>query len=400
MVILKYKNLSFSEHEDKIRILFLKIYYFYLNKKDLAKIGKIKVKRNSIEIKSNKKEENVKQKFSYLLSKGFDNLKSTINGKPTLYIHKNSGIPLIGSNSFGIIDRGTNVIEIKPLTTCNIDCIFCSVDHTKRSSDIVVEPEYLVDELKKVVELKNNKVNIHIGSQGDPSLYGNLESLIKYIRKIKQVNAISIVTNGILINKTRVDKLIKSGLTHFHISLHTTNQEMADRLANAKYPVKKVMNVCRYISANKKAHLLIVPVWLPGINDEDVEDVIIFAKEIGAKIGIQNYLQYKFGKKPVNAIPMKVFMHKLKQLENKLKVDLTKLEGDLQIREDTKLKKPFKKNDIINVELKAKARLKNSVIAVSQDRVVTIINCQKIKGKLKVKIVRDKDNIFVATPVR
>ena len=66
----------------------------------------------------------------------------------------------------------------------------------------------------------------------------------------------------------------------------------------------------------------------------------------------------------------------------------------------TKLKKPFKKNDIINVELKASARMKNSVIAVSNNRVVTIVNCYKSKGKLKVKIVRNKDNIFVATPVR
>jgi len=173
---------------------------------------------------------------------------------------------------------------------------------------------------------------------------------------------------------------------------------MADRLANSKYPVKKVMSVCRYIS--QKAHLLIVPVWLPGINDKDVQDVIIFAKEINAKIGVQNYLQYKLGKKPVNPLPMKVFMHKLKLLEKKLDVDLTTLEGDLIIKEDTKLKKPFKKNDIINVELKAKSRLRNSVIAVSNNRVVTIVNCYKNKGKLKVKIVRDKDNIFVATPVK
>ena len=379
-------------------MLFLKIYYFYLNKSDLTKLGKIKVNRHSISFTSNKKSTNIEQKFNYLLSRGFDNLRSTINGKPALYIHRNSGIPLIGSNSFGIIDRGTNVIEIKPLTTCNIDCIFCSVDHTKRLSDIVVEPEYLVEELKKVVEIKKNKVNIHIGSQGDPSLYSALETMVKSIRKIKQVSAISIVSNGILINKTRVDKLIKAGLTHFHISLHTTNQEMADRLANTRYPVKKVMNVCRYIAG--KAHLLIVPVWVPGINDEDVEDVIKFAKEINAKIGVQNYLQYKFGKKPVNPIPMKVFMHKLKLLERKLKVDLTTLEGDLVIKEDTKLKKPFKKNDVIDVELKAPARLKNSVIAVSKDRVVTIINCHKHKGKLKVKIIRDKDNIFVATPVK
>jgi len=93
-------------------------------------------------------------------------------------------------------------------------------------------------------------------------------------------------------------------------------------------------------------------------------------------------------------------MHKLKLLEKKLDVDLTTLEGDLIIKEDSELKKPFKKNDVINVELKSKARLKNTVIAVSNNRVVTVINCSKTKGKIKVKIIRDKDNIFVATPIK
>ena len=74
------------------------------------------------------------------------------------------------------------------------------------------------------------------------------------------------VTNGIIINKRMADRLIKAGMTHFHFSLHTLDQEMADRLANAKYPVKKVMDVCRHI-ASGKAKLLLVPVLLAGIND-------------------------------------------------------------------------------------------------------------------------------------
>ena len=205
MSTLKYQDLAFSEKDDKIRVTFLSIYYFYLEKKELARLGNFKVQRNSIEFDTGKKEENLRQKFSFLLSDGFNRMKSSINNKSCLYVHRYSGIPLIGSNSFGIIDRGTNTIEVKPLTTCNIDCIFCSVDHLQRLSDIVVERSYLVDELKQVISLKKNKVNIHIGSQGDPSLYADLEGLVEDIRKIKQVSAISMVTNGLLITKNRAD---------------------------------------------------------------------------------------------------------------------------------------------------------------------------------------------------
>ncbi len=394
---LEFDNLAFSEKEDKIRVVFLKIYYFYLDKKKIGEIGDFNIGRDYIEFKSSKKDANVENKFNYLLNEGFAHLKTTLNNKPAIYVHKHSGIPLIGSNEFGIIDRGTNTIEVKPLTTCNIDCIFCSVDHTKRTSDIVVEADYLIEELKKVIRIKKNPVNIHIGSQGDPSLYGDLIRLVKEIRAIKQVNAISMVTNGIIINKKMAQDLIDSGMTHFHISLHSTNEKKADMLANAPYPVKKVMSLCRFIV--KKARLLIVPVYLPGLNDEDIEDVIKFAKEINAELGIQNFLEYKFGKKPVKGISMDKFFSKVKEWESKFEIDLTNLDTDLEFKEDTKIEKPFKKGDVISVEIKAKSRLKHSVISVSKDRVVTVINCDKNSGSIKVKIIRDKHNIFTAVHV-
>ena len=47
-----------------------------------------------------------------------------INNK-IIYVDKNSDIPLFGIDFIGIIDRGTNVIEIKPLTLCNLECKYC-----------------------------------------------------------------------------------------------------------------------------------------------------------------------------------------------------------------------------------------------------------------------------------
>jgi len=393
MVELSFEELTFHDLEDKLKVIFLKIYYFYIDKSELLTIGEYKVDRNKIMFKTSKKESNIEQKFHYLLDRGFNTLMSSINGKPCLYIHKNSGIPLMGTNEFGIIDRGTNTIEIKPITTCNIDCIFCSVDHLKRIKDIVVDSDYLVEELNKVIDIKENKVNIHIGSQGDTSLYDNLERLVRLIRKNPKVNAISIVSNGILLTKTRVQRLIDAGMTHFHISLHSLDPDMASKLANAPYPVKKVMEYCEYIATHAK--LLLVPVWLPGLNDKDIEDVILFGKKIGASLGIQNFLEYKFGKKPVNPLPMKLFYKKLDELEAKLGVNLTTIESDLEFHEDTKLEKPFRKNQVIEVNLFSSGRLRNTALGVSGERVITVISTNRIDGKIKVKLVRDKDNIFV-----
>ena len=77
---LKFKSLKFSKQETKIKVIFQNIYYFYINNKDLEKIGKFKIDFDSITIKSSKKNENVEQKFNFLLGKGFENLKCSLNG--------------------------------------------------------------------------------------------------------------------------------------------------------------------------------------------------------------------------------------------------------------------------------------------------------------------------------
>jgi uncharacterized Fe-S cluster-containing radical SAM superfamily enzyme len=142
-----------------------------------------------------------------------------------------------------------------------------------------------------------------------------------------------------------------------------------------------------------------VPVLVPGINDKDIEDVIKFGKEIGADLGVQNFLEYDFGKKPVKeGMPMNEFFTLLGDLEKKLDINLTKLTGDLEFKQDEKLPKPFRKGDSIDVILVSRSRLKNSAIGVSKNRAITVINCSKTSGKIKVRLIRDKDNIFTGVP--
>ena len=43
-------------------------------------------------------------------------------------IREEDNIPLIGAHLFGIIDRGTNVLQIRAITGCPLKCIYCSVD--------------------------------------------------------------------------------------------------------------------------------------------------------------------------------------------------------------------------------------------------------------------------------
>jgi uncharacterized protein len=396
MVKFEFQDMEFIDENDKVKVLFLKYFHFYIKKDDLEKIGSCKINTNSIEFDASEKKAN---RFNYLLEEGFKNLKN-FKDKPAIYVHRNSGIPLIGTNYFGIIDRGTSLIEIKPVTGCNLQCIYCSVDEDKREREFVIEEEYLFQELKKVIEIKqSNNIEIHIGCQGEPLLYGPLNELVKDIKTIKKVKKISIDTNALLLNKENVNELIKSGITKFNVSINSLDLKNSEKIAGAKYPLKKIMETSEYIA--EKGKLLIAPVWIPKINDQDMEDLIKYSKKLDSVIGIQKFLAYKFGRNIAKSILWDEFNGKLSDLEKKFNAKLILSKEDFSIKKDKSLKKPFRKGEIIKAKIICDGRFRNEKLAVSEGRVISILNTKKedVGDIVKLKISRSKHNIFVGVLV-
>ena len=401
MAELIFNDLFFEEKEGKVRVNFLKIFYFDLDKTILKSLGNFKINGNKIEF-FGINDKRAQRKFNTLLSKGFIQLKNRLNNKNTIYVHKNSGIPLIGTTYFGLIDRGTNLIEVRPITSCNLDCIFCSVDEgisSKKKADFVVEKDYLIEEFKKIVEFKNEDyIDAHINAQGEPLLYANIVELVAGIAKIPQVKSISIDTNGTLLNKQLIDDLAAAGLTRINLSLHALDEKTANKMAGNGYHLKKVMALAQYIP--KKIDLIITPVWLPGYNDNELVKLAKFAQEAGAgkkcpPIGIQNFLPYRFGRNPIKAVNMDAFHKKLHDLEQKHDIKLICNESDFRIKKCRELPKPFKKGDIVKAEIICLGRLNKEMLAVAHSRVISVPNCYKDRGVVKLKIKKSKHNIFL-----
>ncbi|MBA3064102.1 radical SAM protein, partial [Candidatus Woesearchaeota archaeon] len=368
------------------------MFYFYLDNKLLAKLGDFKIKDNSI-IFEKTPEKRAERKFNSLLAEGFKNLKNKISGNKTVYVHKNSGIPLIGSNSFGIVDRNTSIIDIRPITSCNLNCIFCSVDSgisSKNQADFVVEREYLVEEFKKLVDFKGCDVEVHLGTQGEPLLYAEIVELIKDLSSIKKVKTISMDTNGTLLTEELVDKLAEAGITRINLSLNAMDKNLARKLAGCDYDVEKIKKIASY--AAKKIELAIAPVLVPGFNDDEMNKLIEFAKKLksnrkGYFIGIQNFLNYRFGRNPCKQLSWDEFYSRIKDLEKKTNTKLIIGPEDFNIQKTKKLPKPFKKGDIIKAEIVCSGRLKNEMLAVALNRTISIPNCFK-KGNVKIRITR------------
>lgn len=395
METLSFETLLFDEREDFVEVTFLNIFTFKIPKETLKAIGNFKVEKNKISFDA----DDAKSQFNAILDEGFLNLTNKLTGKKTVYVHKNSGIPLIGNIAFGLIDRGTNVIEVRPISGCNIHCVYCSVDEDKRTTDFVVDCDYLVEEFKKIVEFKGVKeIEAHIASQGEPTLYADLPRLVAGIKKIPQVSIISIDTNGTLLTKQKIDELISAGLNRINFSLNAIDESVAQKIADVKqgYNIKKILETLKYLS--DKISLIIAPVYVPGWNDAELEKIIDFTKNLKnknfePKCCIQNFLNYKTGRNPVKPIEFNEFFKKLKEFEEKHKIKLIVTEKDFNIFKTKSLQKPFKTGDIVKAKILCAGRLPNETLAVANGRSISLTNIKK-QGTITVKITGDKHNLF------
>ncbi|TFF90550.1 MAG: radical SAM protein [Promethearchaeota archaeon] len=334
------------------------------------------------------------------------------------FISKDSQIPLFGVDFLGIIDRGTNVIEVKPLTLCNLQCKYCFVSAGDYQTDFIVDEEYLLEKLREVISIKGaHDLEIHIAPYGESLLYPFLDSFITHLSEMEGIRTISMQSNGLLLTKERISRLENAGLTRINISLNSLNQELASYLCNAKnYNMERLLdNIDALLDSS--INVLIAPVWFPGENDEDMEEIVNFVKhqrkkgysEQELQIGIQKYLIYKTGRKLKKIRPKSwgYFYQQLAELEEKygLKLKLGPKDFGIHPRPPI-LSLDLKKGQIISATIVSEGRWEYECIgAISDHSGIKILLPRpwkftpKLLGKtIQVKIIKAnyKDNILTA----
>ncbi|MHA1131314.1 MAG: radical SAM protein [Candidatus Helarchaeota archaeon] len=344
-------------------------------------------------------------------------LKHKYTNRPIFYITKNSRIPLLGSLYFGIIDRGTNLIQVRPMTGCILNCPFCSVNEGPRSEnrhvDYIVDAAYLMEEVKKVIAYKDiSDIEIHIDGQCEPTLYPSLPLIISEFAKDPRISVISMQTNGIPLTPTYIKILEKAGLNRINLSINSLNQKMGRYLAGIpEYDTNHIQQIAHLI-AKSSIQLLVAPLWIPGLNDNDIEDIISFVSRLHQNpdtppLGIQNYLKYKLGRKVkgVKQVNMKKFTEKLYEWEKKFQISpLVLSQHDFGMHSAKRCPKIFRKGEKIQTEIILPGRLisqygdRREMLGTAKSRIVHIINSSsKLGDFVFVKITHVKDNIYYGT---
>ncbi|MDI6691646.1 MAG: radical SAM protein, partial [Candidatus Bathyarchaeota archaeon] len=289
-----------------------------------------------------------------------------------------STIPLVGCIAFGLIDRGTNIIQVRPISTCPLSCIFCSTNAGPKSkirqTEYIVPLEYLTEEFEKIVAFKGRRrIEAHIDTVGDPITYPKIVELVSALNQISGVETISMQTHGSTLNAKLLDDLSDAGLKRINLSLDAVDSTLAKKLADTEwYEVERVIELMHHIISNTKIDLLVAPVWIPRINDTEIPKIISLTKDIcktkSPLLGIQKYEIHKHGRKVKEAklISWKVFYEQLRVWEKELKAKLVLSPKDFGIHKRVMLPIPYRKYETIRVRVVGPGWLKREKLAVTE----------------------------------
>lgn len=340
-----------------------------------------------------------------------------VQGRELVRVGDDVDAPMMGSIAFGVIDRGTNVIQVRPVSYCVLNCIFCSTDAGPRSrwrwAEYRVAKEVIVDAMKEIARFKGVKgLEAHIDTVGDPLLYDKLPDLVHEIKDIPGYEVVSLQTHGPTLTYRLVDELAAAGLDRINLSIDTLDQNKGRLLQGVPYyDVRRVMEVAEYALRSTGIDITLAPLFLPGYNDEDIPEIIEWGKRIGVGkrfpgFGIQLYLRHRHGRHPpgVRRMGWSTFYSLLRGWEREFGVRLVLSKEDFGVRKVRMTPIPYRVGEKIQVQTVARGWLKGEWLAVplrGPPRTITVIDEAGELGpgqRLGVRIIKNKHNIYLARP--
>ncbi|WP_297477887.1 radical SAM protein [Thermococcus sp.] len=339
-------------------------------------------------------------------------LRNRYTKRKVLYVHEGLDVPLLGYNAFGLIDRGTNLIQIRGVSGCNLSCIFCSVDEgpysRTRRLDYVVDVDYLMKWFDDVARIKGRGLEAHLDGQGEPLIYPFRVELVQALREHPNVSVISMQSNGTLLTDKLVEELAEAGLDRVNLSIHSLDPDKAKMLMGMKsYDLEHVLDMAESL-VNAGIDVLIAPVIIFGINDDEAEAFIEFARKIGAgkrwpALGFQNYIPYKFGRNPTIAKvkPFKEFYAWLRNLEERTGMKPLVLKPShfgMERRDFIPL--TFRPGEVVKAEVVLPGRIEGEMLAKARNRLIEVVGTRaEVGDRIRVRIVRTRHGIYIGTEV-
>ncbi|WP_440059562.1 radical SAM protein [Thermogladius sp. 4427co] len=322
-------------------------------------------------------------------------------------------LPLFGHIAFGIIDRGTNILQVRPTTLCPYNCVYCSVDagpySRRRLSEFIVDPEWLVKWVRIAYKLKKGEViEALLDGVGEPPTHPGIVYIVRELKNF--IPRVAVETRGFTLTKSMVLRLWEAGLDRLNVSIDTLDEEKAKFLAGQEwFSVRRVREIVEFTLKETTIDVMLTPVWIPGVNDNDIQDIIEWGLKIGVGrrfpgFGIQKYEVHKYGRKikGVREPSWTDFYDLIHRLEEKYGIILDYRKLDIGVRKAPRIPLFFRRRDIVELEVRSPGWLKGEALGVSEDgnAVVTIVGVNDYTPRrIRALIIENGDGIYIAKPL-
>ncbi|MFH1692457.1 MAG: GTP 3',8-cyclase MoaA [Candidatus Omnitrophota bacterium] len=159
---------------------------------------------------------------------------------------------------------------------CNLNCVYCTPLEREKflSHDEVLRYEEMARLVRVFVSAGIRKIRL---TGGEPLLKKGIVDLVKMIRLIRELEDISMTTNGVLLEGL-ADELKESGLDRINISLNTLREDRY-RVITGQDCLSAVLRGIRKAMGAGFSSVKINVVPLKGFNEDEIKDFVRFTMD-------------------------------------------------------------------------------------------------------------------------
>ncbi len=164
-------------------------------------------------------------------------------------------------------------IRISVTDRCNFRCSYCMPKEIYDSNykffkkSEILSFEEIIRVTKILASFGMKKVRL---TGGEPLLRKNIHLLVSELKKIKEIQDISMTTNGVLLSEKRAELLKDSGLNRITFSLDSLNDKRFQEISGSKYSSKDVLEGIENAKKAGFENIKVNMVVKKNINDNDI----------------------------------------------------------------------------------------------------------------------------------
>lgn len=183
-----------------------------------------------------------------------------------------------------VIDGKNGYARISLLSACNLHCFYCRPTGSGNKSVMVAPFNKVLDTIKLFHKCGIRKVRF---TGGEPTLYNRFAELIARTREIDCRIMTAVTTNGLRLSSL-AKGLAEAGLDSANISLDTLDRD--------KFRTITGRDGLEMVKAGLAAAVKYIPevklncVLMRGVNDNEVEEMIVFAGAHGVDVRFIEYM--------------------------------------------------------------------------------------------------------------